>query len=181
VPPPIPRFLSPSSSPVAEVRFWSVGCGPTFHDSHRFPSCRFHLAVPPVDLSHSLAFGSLSPCEVDDVLWSARYPCWIQAPSAPPGCHPRLLQPIAVLRCRSRFILGQVWLVFPRLSSIPIQSCFSLAGVLTVAVGVATRFSITECRCRPTASLVCMLPLPLEAGQCSPTFRRVPGMTFTFA
>jgi hypothetical protein len=39
-----------------------------------FPSRLSHLAVPAVDLSHSLAFDSLTPCEVGDVLWCARYP-----------------------------------------------------------------------------------------------------------
>jgi len=43
-------------------------------DFHRLPSRLSHLAVPAVDLSHSLAFDSLSSCEVDDVLRYARYP-----------------------------------------------------------------------------------------------------------
>jgi hypothetical protein len=39
-----------------------------------FPSRLSHLAVPAVDLSHSLAFDSLTSCEVDDMLWCACYP-----------------------------------------------------------------------------------------------------------
>jgi len=53
-----------------------------------FPSRRSHLAVPTGDLSHSLAFYSLTSYEVDGVLWSARYPCRVQATSVPPGCLP---------------------------------------------------------------------------------------------
>jgi len=53
-----------------------------------FPSRLSHLAVPSIDLSHSLAFDSLTSCEVDGVLWSARYPCFVRAKSVPPGFLP---------------------------------------------------------------------------------------------
>jgi len=53
-----------------------------------FPSRLSHLTVPAVDLSHSLAFDSLSPCEAVGVLRFARYPCVIRANTEPPGCLP---------------------------------------------------------------------------------------------
>jgi hypothetical protein len=43
-----------------------------------FPSRLSHLTVAAGDLSHSLAFDSLTSCKVDGVLWYARYPSFIQ-------------------------------------------------------------------------------------------------------
>jgi len=75
---------------------------------------------------------------------------------------------IAVLRYRSRFMVGQVRLEFPRLFTDFRPVCFPLTGVLTVGTGLTTLLSIALRRCRPTASSVWMQPLSLQAGQYSP-------------
>jgi hypothetical protein len=50
-----------------------------------FRPVAFASRVPTVGLSHSLAFDSLTPCEVGDILRCGCYPCLIQAESEPPG------------------------------------------------------------------------------------------------
>jgi len=140
-----------------------------------FPSGPSHLTVPSVDLSHSLAFDSLTPCEVGDVLWSTRYPCCVQATTEPPGCLP----PTPGSCNSSRYFVTEV--AFGRSSPAEFsdgfhhhstQSASPLRASEPFVPGLTTLFSITFCRCRPTASSVWMLPLLLEAEQDSPAIAR---------
>jgi hypothetical protein len=64
--------LPQAPKPIASTHFWES----LLVSRLRYASRRLALTsrVPSVGLSRSLAFYSLTPCEVGDVLWSARYP-----------------------------------------------------------------------------------------------------------
>jgi hypothetical protein len=67
-----------------------------FHSSRCSSRLAFSLAAPGLGISHSLAFCSLTPCEVGGTLWSACDPCSVRAGTVPPGRPPacaRLLRP----------------------------------------------------------------------------------------
>jgi len=93
--------------------FWPSQCLPVAIRLHRVPLSsllthdfhfirvltRLSASLPPVDRlspsrvpgfdrSHLLAFDSLTPCKVDDILRFGCYPCLIQAESEPPGRRP---------------------------------------------------------------------------------------------
>jgi len=100
-----PRILSPSLLLIAEVasgRSVERDFPTTFVV---FPSRLSHLTVPAGDLSHSLAFDSLSSCEVDGVLGLRATPAVFRPQQCPLGAYhlPQAPATIAILRYRSRF------------------------------------------------------------------------------
>jgi hypothetical protein len=78
-------------NPIPRLNFrfdFTTGCRSIFHRFHGFPLSRVRLAGPGFGVGHSLAFSSLTPCEVGDILRYACYPCFVQAETEPPGRQP---------------------------------------------------------------------------------------------
>jgi len=111
-------------SPLPVVSLLSARLGANFRSLRYFPSRLLSPSrVRAVDLSHSLAFDSLSPCEVDGILRYVCYPCLIQAESEPPGRRPpapgsyihRLLpSPVKLCGRAGRAALSATYRCFPR-------------------------------------------------------------------
>jgi len=66
------QHQAPISLDVAIVLLTRVGT--TFIDLRQIPSYRLRLADPDASIGHSLAFDSLTPCEVGDILRCGCYP-----------------------------------------------------------------------------------------------------------
>jgi len=109
----------------------------------------FSSRIPVATPGHSLAFDSLTSCEVDDILRSGCYPCVVQANTEPPGSLPPSPGSCIHRCCPSlEHLYGRPGrLRFPRLSPLPTQS-FSPFGThsliqamrhsfLSLRVGVA--------------------------------------------
>jgi len=79
---------------------------------------------------------------------------------------------IAVLRCRSRFVVGQVRPFFPRLFTDSRMVCFPLAGVLTVHSGLTTLLSLCTGVARPHPRSACY-PCAVRAGSVPPGRHRL--------
>jgi hypothetical protein len=89
-----------------------------------FRRSAFSSRVPSVDLSHSLAFDSLTPCEVGDILGLHATPVPFRLDQSPlAAVLPRQAPAsIALSRYRWSFVVGWVRLVFSALSRLPVQS-----------------------------------------------------------
>jgi len=178
-----PEMSGPSQCPLAAIRLHQVpksaasGCDDSdalgsgaVRLSAVFTAFRrvaFSSRVPSFDLSHSLAFDSLTPCEVGDILRCGCYPCFIQAESEPPGRRPpapgSYIHRFFPLPVKALWSDEFSWsfLDFRRFPS----SRFNLADPSVVDIGLTTLLSIAVSRCRPAASSVCTLPLSLRAGK----------------
>jgi len=140
------------------------------------PVGRFHLAVPRARPRPFTCFRFAAPREVGDILRYGCYPCLIQAESEPPGRRPPAPSPpISSPRPVTGVTSEQLG---P--ASLSVACAASRLVVFTLRIpslieAYATLFSITQRRCRPTASSVCTLPLflrveeyPLAANQPAP-------------
>jgi len=152
---------APVSLDVAIVLLNRVG--PTFIDLRRLPPDRFHLADPVASTGHSLAFDSLTPCEVGDILRSGCYPCVVRANTEPPGSLPP--SPGSFIhRCSP-----SLEHLYGRAGWAELSSAVADSRSVVFASrrpfddeGRTTLLSLAQRRCRPTASSVCTLPLVLR-------------------
>jgi hypothetical protein len=126
----------------------------------------FSSRIPAATPGHSLAFDSLTSCEVDDILRSGCYPCVIQANTEPPGSLPP--SPGSYIHRCCSISRAPLWSTGPTALSSAFADSHTVVFALRhplVDVGHATQLSFAQSRCRPTASSVCTLPLSLWAGK----------------
>jgi len=139
VPAAYPRLPSPSLHPVARCHFVVGRLWRTLASRLRFSSVRLsHLTMPSADLSHSLAFDSLTLCEASDVLGLHATPVvfrlqqspLVALPPAPGSPKPSRL-PVA----GCAFVESSRAEVSARFSPCSPSVCFPLAGVSTIVGG----------------------------------------------